>query len=478
MLAMADANSLLLTGGRVIDPASGLDEVTDVLLAGGKISAVGREAPSMAAAKAERVDVKGLVVCPGLIDLHVHLREPGQSAKETIATGTRAAARGGFTSIVCMPNTSPAIDNAGTVAFIKERAEREGVVNVFVTGAISRGIAGEELAPIGQLKQAGVVAITDDGHCVQNNDLMRRALEYAKMFDLPVMDHCQDYSMVTDGVMHEGYWSALLGLRGWPAAGEEIIVARNILLAELTGTPVHCQHLSSAGSVALLREAKKRGVPISGEACPHHFVLTDATIAGSEKFWAEDGKKLYGHDMKRPVWPSYDTNFKMNPPLRSARDREAVLEGLVDGTLEILASDHAPHCDYEKEVEFDYAPFGITGLETELALSLMQLHHTRRLGLVELIRKYTVAPAGLLRLEKGTLKPGADADVTVFDPEREWVFEREDSASKSRNSPFYGWPLKGKAVMTIVAGKMAWNERTARGDVEKMEPERRLTVKA
>ena len=290
MLAMADANSLLLTGGRVIDPASGLDEVTDVLLAGGKISAVGREAPSMAAAKAERVDVKGLVVCPGLIDLHVHLREPGQSAKETIATGTRAAARGGFTSIVCMPNTSPAIDNAGTVAFIKERAEREGVVNVFVTGAISRGIAGEELAPIGQLKQAGVVAITDDGHCVQNNDLMRRALEYAKMFDLPVMDHCQDYSMVTDGVMHEGYWSAVLGLRGWPAAGEEIIVARNILLAELTGTPVHCQHLSSAGSVALLREAKKRGVPISGEACPHHFVLTDATIAGSENFWAADGK--------------------------------------------------------------------------------------------------------------------------------------------------------------------------------------------
>jgi dihydroorotase len=475
---MADANAMLLTGGRVINPASGRDEVTDVLLAEGKIKAVGHDAAAQAPANAERIDAKGLVVCPGLIDLHVHLREPGQSAKETIATGTAAAARGGFASIVCMPNTSPAIDNAGTVAFIRERAERDGVVNVFVTGAISRDIAGEELAPIGSLAQAGVVAITDDGHCVQNNDLMRRALEYAKMFDLPVMDHCQDYSMVTDGVMHEGYWSTALGLRGWPAAGEEMIVARNILLAELTGTPVHCQHMSSAGSIALLREAKKRGVPISGEACPHHFILTDATIAGSEKFWAEDGKALFGLGAKpRPVWPNYDTNFKMNPPLRSAKDREAVLEGLVDGTLEILASDHAPHCDYEKEVEFDYAPFGITGLETELALSLMQLYHTKRLGLMDLIRKFTVAPAGLLRLKKGTLAPGADADVTVFDPDREWVFDRHDSASKSQNSPFYGWTLKGRAVMTIVGGQMKWNERTAAADVKEAEPRCDLTGK-
>ena len=374
---------MLLTGGRLIDPASGLDAAGDLLIVHGKIAAVGKEAAAKAPAKIERVDAKGLVVCPGLIDLHVHLREPGQSAKETIATGTAAAARGGFTSVVCMPNTNPAIDNAGTVALIREKAAREGVVNVFVTGAITKGIAGEELAPIGSLKQAGVVAITDDGHCVQNNDLMRRALEYAKMFDLPVMDHCQDYSLVTDGVMHEGYWSTVLGLRGWPAAGEEMIVARNILLAELTGTRVHCQHLSSAGSVALLREAKKRGVPISGEACPHHFILTDATIAGSEKFWAEDGKKLFGRDAgARPAWPNYDTNFKMNPPLRSAKDREAILEGIVDGTIEILGSDHAPHCDYEKEVEFDYAPFGITGLETELALCLMQLvpHETAGAG--------------------------------------------------------------------------------------------------
>src|SRR3984957_1189070 len=433
MYCMADANSLLLTGGRVIDPASKLDAVADVLIVKGKIAAVGRDAAAMTPPDAERCDVKGMVICPGLIDLHVHLREPGQSAKETIATGTAAAARGGFTSIVCMPNTSPAIDNPGTVALIREKAAREGVVNVFVTGAITKNIAGEELAPIGSLKQAGGVAISDDGHCVQNNDLMRRALEYAKMFDLTVMDHCQDYSLVTDGVMHEGYWSTALGLRGWPAAGEEMIVARNILLAELTGTRVHCQHLSSAGSVALLREAKKRGVPISGEACPHHFVLTDAAIAGSEKFWGGDGKTLFGQGSARPTWPNYDTNFKMNPPLRSARDREAILEGLVDGTLEILCSDHAPHCDYEKEVEFDYAPFGITGLETELALSLMQLYHTKRLGLMEMIGKFTTAPAELLRLKKGTLKTGADGDVTVLDPEREWVFEREDSASKSYN---------------------------------------------
>src|SRR5271169_7267702 len=241
----------------------------------------------------EIFDASGKIVSPGLIDLHVHFREPGQTTKENIASGTAAAARGGFTSVVCMPNTSPAIDNAGSVALIHERAAEEGVVNVFITGAITKNIAGEELAPIGSLKSAGVVAITDDGHCVQNNELMRRACEYATMFDLPVMDHCQDYSLVTDGVMHEGYWSTVLGLRGWPSAGEEVIVARNILLAELTGAKIHCQHLSAAGSVALLREAKKRGVPISGEACPHHFTLTDAAVAGSENFWAQDGKHLF-----------------------------------------------------------------------------------------------------------------------------------------------------------------------------------------
>jgi len=454
-------SSLLLTGGRIIDPANAIDLTGDLLLREGRIAAVGADAAKQAAPDTQRVDVSGKVVCPGLIDLHVHLREPGQSAKETIATGTQAAARGGFTTVVCMPNTSPAIDSAATVALIREKAAREAAVNVFVAGAITKGIAGEELAPIGALKQAGVVAITDDGHCVQNNELMRRALEYARMFDLPVMDHCQDYGLVNKGVMREGYWSATLGLAGWPASGEEMIVARNIQLAELTGTPVHCQHLSAAGSVRLIREAKLRGVPISGEACPHHFILTDAAVAGSDAFWKEDGKAVFGFGngaVDKPFWPAFDTHVKMNPPLGTAKDREALLEGIADGTIEILASDHAPHCSYEKEVEFDYAPFGITGLETELPLSLMQLYHGKVLSLPKLIAMFTVAPAKLLRLAKGTLSIGADADVTVFDPDREWVWQPDDTASKSRNSPFYGWPLKGRATLTVVAGKIVWRE--------------------
>ncbi len=454
-------NSLLFTGGRLIDPANRIDSISDLLVTEGKITVIGPEAARRADPETQRIDLSGLIVCPGLIDSHVHLREPGQSAKETMAAGTAAAARGGFTAVVCMPNTSPSIDNAGTVAWIREKATREGVVHVYVTGAITRNISGEELAPIGSLKQGGVVAITDDGHCVQNHDLMRRALEYVRMFDLPVLDHCQDYSLVTDGVMHEGYWSTILGLKGWPAAGEELVVSRNIVLAELTGAQVHCQHLSSAGSVRMLREAKQRGVNISGEACPHHFTLTDAAIAGSAEFWSSDGKGLFyppGAGAERPSWPQFDTNFKMNPPLRSAQDREAILQGLVDGTLEIIGSDHAPHCDFEKEVEFDYAPFGITGLETELALTLMQLYHTGRMGLSELLAKFTVAPARLLRLAKGTLSVGADADITVFDPGREWVFSPANSASKSKNSPFNGWTLKGKAVLTIVAGRIAWSD--------------------
>ena len=453
-------NSLLLIGGRVIDPANQFDAVVDILILNGKISAVGKNLSAKSPKEITRFDASEKIVSPGLIDLHVHFREPGQTAKETIASGSVAAARGGFTSVVCMPNTTPAIDNAGTVALIHERAAQADGVNVFVAGAITKNIAGEELAPIGSLKKAGAVTITDDGHCVQNNELMRRACEYAKMFDLPVMDHCQDYSLVTDGVMHEGYWSIALGLRGWPAAGEEMIVARNILLAELTGAKIHCQHLSAAGSVALLREAKKRGVPISGEACPHHFTLTDAAVAGGEKFWNADGKILAAsQNGELPQWPGYDTNFKMNPPLRSVKDREAILEGLADGTIEILCSDHAPHCDYEKDVEFDYAPFGITGLETELALSLMQLVHTKRISLADMIAKFTVNPARLLNLNKGTLSVGADADVTVFDPETDWIFKAGDSASKSRNSPFSGWKLKGKAVAIIVAGKMIWSEQ-------------------
>ncbi len=452
-------NALLLTGGRVIDPANKIDQTADVLLVDGKVAAVGGEAAAKAPQNVERIDVSGKVVCPGLIDMHVHLREPGQSAKETIETGSKAAAAGGFTSVLCMPNTNPSIDTAGTVALIQDKAEKAGLINVFVTGAITKGIAGEALAPIGALKAAGVVAITDDGHCIQNNEVMRRALEYCKMFDLPLLDHCQDYSIVTDGVMNEGYWSTTLGLRGWPAAGEELIVARNIVLAEMTGTPIHCQHMSSAESIRLIREAKKRGVPIIGEACPHHFILTDASIAGSEVFWKEDGKNLYtAQQGVMPGWPAFDTHFKMNPPLRTAKDREAILEGISDGTIEILGSDHAPHTDYEKEVEFDYAPFGITGLENELGLCLTELYHAKRLSINDLIVKYTTAPAKLLRIKKGTLSVGADADVTVIDLDKEWMFTKEMTQSKSVNNPFYGWAMKGKQAMTIVGGKIVWRE--------------------
>jgi dihydroorotase len=332
-----------------------------------------------------------------------------------------------------MPNTAPAADNTGTIAFIKQRAAEAACVNVFPTGAITKELKGDELAPIGSLKKAGVVAITDDGRCIQNNELMRRAVEYSKMFDLPVLDHCQDYNLVADGVMNEGHWSVALGLRGWPAMGEDVIVARNILLAEQLDWHIHCQHVSSARAVQLIREAKKHGVKISGEACPHHFTLTDECVK------------------------TYDTNFKMNPPVRAERDRDAILEGLADGTLEIIASDHAPHCTYEKEVEFDFAPFGIIGLETELALSL-ELVKKKVIDLRALVEKLTVNPARLLRLNKGTLSMGADADVTVIDLKREWTYDVAASASKSRNSPFHGWKFCGRAAATVVNGEIVWRE--------------------
>jgi dihydroorotase len=425
------ANALCLKNGRVIDPANKRDAVGDVLIVEGRIACANTQ--GLPDIDIETLDCTGLVVAPGLVDLHVHFREPGQSAKETVASGARAAAAGGFTSVVCMPNTSPALDSASSVAWLLEKARAEACVRVHATGALSKGIAGEEMAPIGALKKAGVVALTDDGRCIQNHELMRRALEYAKMFGLTVMDHCQDYSLVGKGVMHEGYWSAVLGLPGWPAAGEELIVQRNALLAELTGTPVHCQHLSAAGSVRVLREARRRGVPLSGEVCPHHIALTDEALKG------------------------YDTNYKMNPPLRSREHVESLLEGIADGTVTVLASDHAPHCSFEKEVEFDQAPFGILGLETELGLFLDILIHKRKvIDLNRLIEMYTVNPARLLGLDAGTLSPGAQADITVIDPNLEWCVDRDASFSLSRNTPFHGWELKGRAVRTIVEGETVW----------------------
>ena len=459
--------SMLVSGGRVVDPAFGLDAIADVLVVEGKVAAVGPDLRGQCPPDAEILDARGLVVAPGLIDIHVHFREPGQTKKEDVQSGSRCAVRGGFSTVVCMPNTSPAIDNAGTVALIQDSAAK-AQCRVEITGALTKGIAGEELAPIGSLHKAGVIALTDDGHCIQNNDLMRRACEYARMFDLPIMDHCQDYGLVTKGVMHEGKYSTILGLAGWPAAGEEVIVARNILMAEQTGTVIHCQHLSSAGSIRLLREARGRGVPISGEACPHHFTLTEACIAGSEEFWREDGSDQAARFFKEtplPEWPNYHTDFKMNPPLRSARDREAILEGLVDGTLAIISSDHAPHSQSEKDVEFDYAPFGIVGLETELALSLMALVHTGRLSLIGTLAKLTSEPAKLLRFKdgRGEIRVGGVADLTLFDPNEEWTSSRDETASKSSNNPFHGWRLRGRVLHTIVGGRRVWSLRSAEG---------------
>jgi dihydroorotase len=418
----------IIRNGRVIDPVNQRDETADIAIIEGKIaqmSDVGGQKSEV-----EEIDGKGLIVAPGLIDIHVHLREPGFGHKETIESGARAAAAGGFTTIVCMPNTAPPADNPSTIAWIKDRAAETACVNVLPCGTISKNLQGEELAPIGSLAQAGVVAITDDGKCVQNHELMRRAIEYARMVGLPVMDHCQDYNLVGNGLVNEGYWSTLLGLPGWPAAGEEAIVMRNILLAELCDHHVHCQHISAAGSVRLIREARARGVKISGELCPHHIALTDEAIQ------------------------NFDTNYKMNPPLRAQQDIDALLEGVADGTLTILASDHAPHALFEKEVEFDAAPFGIVGLETELGLFIdLLVHKNRTIDLARLVAMYTTEPAKLLGIEAGMLSVGAAADVTLIDPEMEWTVDVNKFESASRNSPFDGWKLKGRAVRTMVGGK-------------------------
>ena len=425
------SSATIIRNGRVIDPANKRDEIADLLIVDGKVAPVSQL--STLNIQPDEIDARNLIVCPGLIDMHVHLREPGFSHKETIESGARAAAAGGFSTVVCMPNTSPVADNPSTIAWIKDRAAAVACVNVLPAGAISKNLAGEELAPIGSLAQTGVVAITDDGHCVQNHEVMRRSLEYARMVGVPVLDHCQDYNLVGNGVVHEGSWSILLGLPGWPASGEEAIVMRNILLAELCDHHIHCQHLSTAGSVRLLREARARGVKISGEACPHHIALTDEAIQ------------------------NFDTNYKMNPPLRSQTDVDALLEGIADGTLSILCSDHAPHADFEKEVEFDAAPFGIVGLETELGLFLdLLVHKLRKIDIVRLIEMYTEEPARLLKIDAGALSIGATADVTVIDPDLEWTVRVDKFESASRNSPFDGWKLKGQAVRTIVGGKTVW----------------------
>jgi dihydroorotase len=420
-------NALWIKNARIIDPANSVDAVMDLRVQDGKVVET-----FSASTTPNVIEANGLVLAPGLIDIHVHLREPGQSAKETIRTGTEAAAAGGFTTVIAMPNTSPVADGVDVIAWIQQRARETAVVNVLPTGCISMDMKGELLAPIGSLVKAGIVAITDDGQCIQSNELMRRALEYAKMFDIPVFDHCQDFKLTAEGVMNEGYWSHVLGLKGWPAIAEEVIIARNALLAELTGAHVHCQHVTSAGGVRILREAKERGVSISGEICPHHICLTDEMLQG------------------------YDTNFKMNPPLRTPRDIKALLIGVADGTIEYLASDHAPHCNYEKEVEFDDAPFGILGLETELGLFLTHLVHAGVITLPDMIARLTSKPADLIKSRKGRLNAGADADIVLIDPQLKWKVDKSLMLSKSRNTPFDGMELTGRAVMTIVGGRIVW----------------------
>ncbi len=419
--------SVNIRGGRVIDPSSGRDETGDVFVVNGKFA-------KQPAEGAEEVDASGLVVCPGFVDIHVHLREPGQGAKETVESGTKAAAAGGFTSVVAMPNTQPTADHPGIIAWLRNRAKACGAVNVFPTGAITVGSQGEQLAPIGAMAGAGIVAVTDDGRCVQNHEVMRRAAEYCGMFGLPIMDHCQDASLAgSEAVMHEGYWSTLLGLPGWPRMAEEIIVARNVMLSEATGTRIHCQHISSGGSVNILREARARGVAISGEVCPHHIALTDEALAG------------------------YDSNFKMNPPLREQSDIDALLGGVADGTIDILATDHAPHTVYEKEVELAAAPFGIVGLETAVGLFCEILLHRRPvIDLPRMVAMLTINPSRLIGIDRGTLSVGSPGDITLLDPNRSWIVDKETFLTKGRNTPFHGWQLRGRAVRTIVDGRTVW----------------------
>ncbi len=422
--------SLWISNARVIDPASKRDAVGDLFIKDGLIVS------SLSAAekkKAKKIDAKGLVACPGLVDIHVHFREPGQTHKETIGTGTRAAAAGGFTSVVCMPNTAPTADSAGTIQFIKDVIERDAVVKVFPTGCITVGQKGQSLAPIGSLKRAGVVAITDDGDCVQSNEMMRRAVEYAKMFDLCVMDHCQDHSMTQGAVMNEGVMSIRLGLKGWPNAAEDVIVARNVILSTYTGAHIHLQHISSKNSVEILRRAKARGVRVTAEATPHHIALTDSLLVG------------------------YDTNFKMNPPLRTDEDRREIIAGLRDGTLDCLATDHAPHTNYEKDKEFDLAPNGILGLETALAINLDVLVRQNKFKLPYVIDLMTRRPAEICKLNAGTLAEGAPADVCLFDPDEEWLYDAKAGFSKSSNSPWHGQTLKGRVRTTIVDGKLVFD---------------------
>ena len=418
---------LLIRNGRVVDPASRLDARRDVLIEDGRIAAIDA---AISRADAEVLDAAALVVAPGFIDIHVHLREPGKEGAETIVTGTRAAAAGGFTGVACMPNTQPVNDNPMVTRFLLGQAAQAGPVHVYPIGAVTKNSAGEELAEIESLRAAGAVAVTDDGRPVASARLLRRALEYCRALDIPLIDHCEDPELAAGGVMHEGEWSLRLGLRGIPALAEELPVARNARLAAETGARVHIAHLSTGSALEVVRRAKQQGVPITCEVTPHHFTLTDEACR------------------------DFDTRTKMNPPLRTAADVAALIEGLADGTVDAIACDHAPHPETEKQVDFESAPFGITGLETALALALDKLYHTGKISLPRLVELFSSGPARALGLPGGRLQAGGPADLTLFDPERRWTYRISEGLSKSRNSPFDGWSFRGCAVATIVGGQI------------------------
>ena len=421
--------ALLIKNGRVIDPASGYNAVADVWIEDGVIKGVG---PNLSPANAEVFDASGLIVAPGFIDMHVHLREPGFEHSETIESGARAAAAGGFTSICPMPNTAPVNDSPTVTTYIIEKARRHAVVNVFPIGAITRGSKGEELAAIGSMRQAGAVAISDDGRPVMNAQLMRRAMEFARSFHMPVINHCEDLHLSAGGDMHEGVESVRLGLRGIPGSSEDVMVARDILLAALTGARYHVAHISSRHSVEMVAYAKLKGLPVTSEATPHHLTLTDAGMI------------------------PYDSNYKMKPPLRSSSDVNAVVEGVVNGAIDAIATDHAPHAGSEKMQEFEKCPFGIIGLETALGIALDRLVHSGKINVNRLVELFTVNPARILGLERGTLAPGTAGDVTIFSTDQQWTYDVNKSFSKSRNTPFDGASFRGGPVATIVAGQIVW----------------------
>ncbi len=424
-------NNLELSGGRIIDPVTGYMGTGTIHISGGKIAKVEKRKRSGGSGK-NIIDLKGLLVCPGFIDMHVHLREPGREDEETIMSGSEAAAAGGFTSIACMPNTEPPIDNVEGVEYINDRAMM-APVKVYPVGAITVGRKGKNLTEMLEMSGCGAVAFSDDGSGVQNNDIMRRALEYVRACDVPLISHCEFSDLTADGVMHEGYVSTQLGLRGIPSVAEELMVARDIMLAEFTESRIHIAHVSTAGSVELIKRAKKAKINVTAEAAPHHFTLTDDLVK------------------------SFDTNLKVSPPLRTQKDVDAIRKGLKDGTIDAIATDHAPHSVEEKELEFDNAPFGMIGLETAVGLVATELVGKKVLTWPQAVHRLSTAPARILNIPGGTLEEGAPADITVIDPSLEWVVDPDKFKSLSRNTPFAGWKLKGKPVMTIVDGNIAYS---------------------